>query len=158
MLCKNNKTPAQIVCEWVKACARRDGEAAFAMLSDDLKRRGDPDWIPWTKPQYRAMWSGFIEAFPDFKWEITNYVESGNMVVMEMIESGTFTVPYPRGGGKSVPPTNKAYKDWDCAWFEVNDDGLITEIRAYLTNNFARTYNLVDPGEVANQGALWDEK
>jgi hypothetical protein len=37
-------------------------------------------------------------------------------------------------------PSGKFYKDWDCAWYEVNEDGLITEVRAYLTNNFGRTH------------------
>jgi len=43
----------------------------------------------------------------------------------------------------AVEPSGKFYKDWDCAWYEVNEDGLITEVRAYLTGNFGRTHSIM---------------
>jgi ketosteroid isomerase-like protein len=139
MTCKNGKTPIQIVKDLLDAYSRHDVDAASAMLAPDFKRYGDPDMtIPWNKEQYHAMWLGFCEAFPDFKFELTNYVENKNTVVVEMIESGTFTQPFPGIMGKSVAPSGKYYKDWDCAWYEINEDGLATEARAYLTNNFSR--------------------
>jgi hypothetical protein len=54
-------------------------------------------------------------------------------------------------------PSGKFYKDWDCAWYEVNEDGLITEVRAYLTNNFGRTHSIAGAVEdLANVAKIFD--
>ncbi len=67
-------------------------------------------------------------------------MESGNTVSAEFDESGTWTGPYPVMPGFTLPPTNTSYRDHDSAWFEVDDDGLITEIRAYITNDFSAQF------------------
>jgi hypothetical protein len=40
-----------------------------------------------------------------------------------------------------LQPTGERYEDHNGDWIVVNDDGLISEIRAYITNNIQRTFN-----------------
>ena len=37
--------------------------------------------------------------------------------------------------GSVVRPNGQSYTDRACTWLEVGDDGLITEIRAYIPSN-----------------------
>lgn len=138
MICKNNKTPGQIVCEWIQASDRCDLEAVFGMLSDDFKRYGGSEWLSLTKAEYRDLWDRYIEAFSDYRSVLRNYVESGRTVIVEITESAKFTRPFRLSDGSALQPTGVGYTDWDCAWFEVNNEGLITQIRAYLTENLGR--------------------
>ena len=63
-------------------------------------------------------------------------------MVCEFTEKGTFTEPYPIMPGLVLPPTGESFTDYDCDCFEVRD-GLITEIRAYVTNEIHRKYNFI---------------
>ena len=139
----STRTPSEAVREWF---ARFDVEGAGELMHDDCKRYGVGRKGPWDcmdKATYLEMWSGFRSAFPDvFEWELTSLMESGNTVAAEFIESGTWTGPYPVGPGFTLPPTKTSYRDHDAAWFEVDDDGLITEVRAYITNDFETQYQV----------------
>jgi hypothetical protein len=63
-------------------------------------------------------------------------------VVCEFTETGTFTEPYSILPGLVLPPTGESFTDYDCDCFEVKD-GLITEIRAYVTNDIDRKFSFV---------------
>ena len=63
-------------------------------------------------------------------------------MVCEFTEKGTFTHPYPIMPGLILPPTGETFTDYDCDCFEVKD-GLITEIRAYVTNDIDRKFRFV---------------
>ena len=84
----------------------------------------------------------FFTAFPDWHWDMTSLIASGDRVVCEFTEKGTFTEPYPIMPGLVLPPTGESFTDYDCDCFEVKD-GLITEIRAYVTNDIDRKFRFV---------------
>jgi ketosteroid isomerase-like protein len=137
-----DSSPEQVVRAWHEAYRRRDVEGALAYMSEDFQRFGDSSgWVPMTKEQVGAMWKGFFNAFPDWTWEMTSLIASGDIVVCEFTETGTWTELYPILPGLTLEPTNTPFLDRDSDWFTVKD-GLITEIRAYVTTNVERTYHL----------------
>jgi hypothetical protein len=60
--------------------------------------------------------------------------------IVEAHESGVWTRPW-EFLGISLEPSGEAYDDRDAVYFEVRD-GLIRQTRVYITNNFARTYQI----------------
>jgi hypothetical protein len=73
---------------------------------------------------------------------MTSLIASGDRVVCEFTEQGTFTEPYSILPGLVLQPTGESFTDHDCDCFEVKD-GLITEIRAYVTNEIDRKFSFV---------------
>ena len=73
---------------------------------------------------------------------MTSLMASGDRVVCEFTEKGTFTEPYEVLPGLVLSPTGESFTDYDCDCFEVKD-GLITEIRAYVTNEIDRKFSFV---------------
>jgi ketosteroid isomerase-like protein len=138
-----NMTPEEVVRAWNDAYVSKDLEATLALMSEDFIRLGDSThWTPINKQDWGQIMANFFTAFPDWHWDLTSLTTSGDRVVCEFSEKGTFTEPYPVMPGLLIPPTAESYTDYDCDVFEVKD-GLITEIRAYVTNEIHRTFNFV---------------
>lgn len=84
---------------------------------------------------------------------MSSLMTSGNMVVCEFLEHGTFTKPYDDISrivsaylGRAMPalviqPTGESYSDYNADFIRVDADGLIVELRAYITNNLERTFH-----------------
>ena len=84
------------------------------------------------KPEYITGYAQYLISFSDYELDIVNTMASGSTVVFEMIESATFSKPYPLPDGRIIQPSGQRYTDRVCTWMEVGADGLITEIRAYI--------------------------
>jgi ketosteroid isomerase-like protein len=135
-------TPEEVVRAWNDAYCKHDVDGALEHMSEDFIRLGDSTlWTPMTKQQSGDMWRRFFDAFPDWSWEMTSLIPSGDTVVCEFTETGTWTRPYHLLPGLTLEPTHTSFLDHDSDWFTVKD-GLITEIRAYVTNNVDRAYHL----------------
>lgn len=134
----NGKTALQIAREWMEAAARCDVEAIAAGMADGCKRFGEPNWMVIEKAAYIQAYRQFLTSFSDYRLDILNVMARGRTVVFEMIESATFSNPYPLPDGSVIPPNGQSYTDRACTWLEVGDDGLITEIRAYIPSNRGR--------------------
>ena len=138
-----NATPEEVVRAWSGAYVRKDLDATSALMSEDFIRLGDSThWTPINKHDWREVMEKFFTAFPDWRWDMTSLIASGDRVVCEFTEKGTFTEPYPIMPGLVLPPTGESFTDYDCDCFEVKD-GLITEIRAYVTNEIDRKFRFV---------------
>jgi SnoaL-like protein len=137
-VCANGKTPLQIAIEWMQAAARCDLEAIAAGMADSCERFGEPDWAVIGKADYIEGYRRFLESFSDYKLDIINSMASGGTVVFEMIESAKFTGPYRMPGGGVVQPNGQSYTDRVCTWVEVDERGLIGQIRAYIPSNRGR--------------------
>lgn len=131
-LCANGKTALQVATEWMDAAARCDIEAIAAGMADHCQRFGEPSWMVIGKADYIAAYRQFLISFSGYKLDIVNTMTSGRTVVFEMIESATFSAPYPLPGGGMIQPSGRSYTDRVCTWVEVGDDGLIAEVRAYI--------------------------
>ena len=131
----NGKTALQIAREWMDAAARCDMDAIAAGMADGCKRFGEPNWMVIGKADYIAAYRQYLISFSDYQLDILNVMARGRTVVFEMIESATFSRPYPLADGAVIQPNGQSYTDRACTWVEVGDDGLIVEIRAYIPSN-----------------------
>lgn len=69
----------------------------------------------------------FRETFPDQQWKPGAWLVSDHdIVVCEVIESGTFAGRWP-GLERRIAPTNRAYVSGAVMFFRFNADGLIIE-------------------------------
>lgn len=87
---------------WMDAAARCDIEAIEAGMADDCLRYGEPTWMTIDKADYIKAYRQFLTSFSNYRLTIVNIVVSGRSVVFEMIESATFSKPYPLPGGGGV--------------------------------------------------------
>ena len=130
--CTNGKTPLEVARDWMDAAARCDLPAIAAAMADSCMRFGEPDWMVMAKAPYIQAYRQYLVSFSDYRLEIVNTMASGMTVVFEMIESATFSQPYPLPDGRVIQPSGETYTDRVCTWVEVGADGLITEVRAYI--------------------------
>jgi len=138
-----NMTPEDVVRAWSDAYVSKDLDATSALMSEHFIRLGDSThWTPVNKQDWGQIMENWFKAFPDWRWDMTSLTASGDLVVCEFTERGTFTDPYPVIPGLVLPPTGESFTDHDCDCFEVKG-GLITEIRAYVTNELDRKYGFV---------------
>jgi hypothetical protein len=124
---------------WMDACARCEIDAIAEGMADNCLRYGEPNWMTIGKADYITAYRQFLVSFSNYQLEIVNTVVSGRSVVFEMIESATFSAPYPLpGGGGIVQPNGHSYTDRVCTWLEIDEAGRIAEIRAYIPSNRGR--------------------
>jgi hypothetical protein len=138
MMCTTGRSVIQVATEWMDAAARCDLEAVAAGMAEGCKRFGEPSWTAIGKADYVEGYKQFLISFSDYRLEIVNIVTSGRAVVFEMIESATFSRPYPLPDGRVIQPNGQSYTDRVCTWVEVDEAGLIAEIRAYIPSNRGR--------------------
>jgi hypothetical protein len=137
-VCANGKTALEVAREWMDAAARCDIEAIAAGMAENCRRFGEPDWMVIGKAEYIRGYRQFLGSFSDYRLEIVNTMASGRTVVFEMIESATFSKPFPLPDGLVVQPNGASYTDRVCTWIEVDDSGAISEIRAYIPSTRGR--------------------
>lgn len=124
--------PVDIARAWMDAAARCDIEAIAAGMAEGCQRFGEPSWMVIGKDDYVAAYRQYLTSFSEYRLEIVNVMASGRTVVFEMIESARFSEPYPLPDGSVIQPSGKSYTDRVCTWVEIDDAGLIAEIRAYI--------------------------
>lgn len=134
-ICANGKTVLQVASEWMDAAARCDVEAIASGMAEGCKRFGEPSWMVIDKADYIEAYKQYLVSFSDYRLDIVNTMTSGRTVVFEMIESATFSRPYRLPDGSVIQPNGRSYTDRVCTWVEVDDSGLIAEIRAYIPSN-----------------------
>lgn len=140
-----NLSPKEVVLAWNDRYSKKDVAGSVKYMAPDLRRYGDLGyWEPVGIGVWQDMQERFFAAFPDWHWDIQSIVGNGNKVVVEFLEHGTFTLPYEVIPGLVLEPTGESYEDRSSIHYEVNDDGLIQEFRAYYTNNLHRTFQFVE--------------
>jgi steroid delta-isomerase-like uncharacterized protein len=141
---KTKMSPTEVVLAWNEAYTRRDVDATLEFMSEDFFRVGDStNWAPVDKKEWGRQMRTFFAAFPDWSWDLTSLTATEDRVVCEFTEHGPFTKPFEILPGLTLRPTGTAFVDHDCDWFRINEDGLIAEIHAYVTNNLEREYHFV---------------
>ncbi|GGF42058.1 nuclear transport factor 2 family protein [Subtercola lobariae] len=137
-------TAEEVVRAWNDCYTTHDIDGALAYMSEDFQRFGDStNWAPTGKQAWGDQMKGFMVAFPDWTWDLNSiHAVNENLVVCEFLEYGTWTADFELAPGLVLPATGERYEDHNGDWITVNDDGLISEIRAYITTNFDRTFHL----------------
>ena len=148
-----NDTPEQVIRAWNDAYVSKNVDLAVDFFAEDFFRVGDTTrWVPVGKPRWGDGMKAFFRAFPDWSWRLDNLYASGDTVICEFLEFGTWTEPYVMTPGITLPagvpelvmaPTGQSYSDHNADFFRVRD-GKIVEIRAYVTNNLHRTFHFED--------------
>jgi predicted ester cyclase len=77
------------------------------MLADNYEAHAPGSPGPQTREQARAYNQGFLDAFPDSRFEITLTIAHGDYVVTHWMVSGTHTGPLRTPSGGAIPPTGK---------------------------------------------------
>ena len=131
----DGKTPLEIASAWMDAAARCDIDAIEAGMADHCMRYGEPNWMVMGKDDYIEGYRQYLISFLNYRLDILNSVAVGNTVIFEMIESATFSQPYPLPDGNVIQPSGQSYTDRVCTWVDIGEDGLIDEIRAYIPSN-----------------------
>jgi ketosteroid isomerase-like protein len=152
-------TPEEVVLAWNECFSRGDVKGSLEFMAEDFVRTGDwGGWISVNRKTWANGQKAFLAAWPDWTWELTNIVASGDWVVCEFEEHGTFTKPFELMRGIMLQPTNTSYEDHDCVLFRVNEDGLIAEIRAYITQNLEKEYHLQEKLIELRDGPVQDDQ
>ena len=73
-----------------------------------------------------------LEAFPDVSVKRRNVITGDSTVVIELVLVATNTGPLDLGDGQVIPPTGKRIEVPSVWMFDVDDEGLIREERAYF--------------------------
>jgi hypothetical protein len=134
----DHRTSIEIASAWMDAAARCDIEAIASGMAEGCQRFGEPSWTVIEKDDYIEAYRQYLTSFSDYRLEVVNVMASGRTVVFEMIESAKFSAPYPLPDGSVIQPSGQSYTDRVCTWVEVDDAGLIAEIRAYIPSNRGR--------------------
>jgi hypothetical protein len=129
-----------VVRAWNEAYIAHDIDKALSYMSDDFQRFGDSNrWTATSKEEWGAQMKGFMKAFPDWRWDMTSlHVVDEHLVICEFLEYGTWTAPFELYPGAVLEATGQRYEDHNGDWIVLNDEGQISEIRAYITNNIER--------------------
>jgi steroid delta-isomerase-like uncharacterized protein len=114
---------------YFKAIEDGDVEATLATLADDVRF-----WTPGGsfqgKDSARGFIQGYIEGFPDARFEITSVIGSGSSAAFEGSYTGTNSGPMRTPDGQEMPPTGRAIAIPFVTMFDADGDHL-TSHRAY---------------------------
>lgn len=107
-----------------------DADAYLSHVSEDAEW-GMPGTTVRGKEAVREVQRTFRDAFPDFRHEVLDHVESGNKIALQLRVEGTHTGPLRTPGGE-IPPTGKAVV-WDAVDYVTFDaEGKVATWRAYF--------------------------
>lgn len=142
--------------EWLASWNRLDRAAFLALLAPDFVASGvmAPQGVDGA-----AVWDfmvAFRSTFPDQKWERGGWLVSDrDLVVCEVIESGTFAGPWP-DPARAISPTNRAYRSGAVMLFRFDADGLIVENESWYDSVDWFHQIGVDPNVAAPPGEVPD--
>lgn len=121
------RTHAEAALEWFASWNRLDRDAFFALLAPDFVAKGVMAPAGLDKDAIWDFMVAFRATFPDQRWEPGAWlVGDGDLVVCEVIESGTFAGPWP-DPRRAIAPTHRSYVSRAVMLFRFDADGLIVE-------------------------------
>ncbi len=130
-------SPRDVVKAYIQAYNRNDVNTAKQLVAPDFVRYSNlaQKWTPMPLNEWADMWTSFGAAFPDFRWEVQSMVAEGQIVVVEVIEKGTFTNTWVLPNKYKIKPTGKAYASRNAIAFYV-ENGLIQKYNQYAGLGF----------------------
>jgi len=147
----NERTPEQVVKDFLGALGRHDVEGIGRACADDIV-----EVLSGTAPlegvdNEMAFARGLFAAFPDLEIEVTRVIAVDQVVAAEWIRRGTFS-----GADFQGLPANGARFDSPAAGIFEVESGLIKRLTAYADlNKFARDLGVLPPeGSLAERMAM----
>lgn len=131
------QSPRAVVNAYIEAYNRNDVNTARQLVAPDFVRYSNlaKKWEPMPVDTWAQMWTSFGVAFPDFRWEVQSMAEHENIVVVEVIEKGTFMNAWVLPNKYRIRPTGKAYESRNAIAFYV-EHGLIQKYHQYAGLGF----------------------
>lgn len=77
------------------------------LLANDIHFEAPGSIVITNRDQYNAYLQGFLDAFPDLRFELTQKVAQGDWVVVNWIASGTHSGGLRTPTGDVIPATGK---------------------------------------------------
>jgi steroid delta-isomerase-like uncharacterized protein len=121
-------TGAQVVKDWAARLDAGDLDGADAFVAEDVEW-ANPVASVRGRAELRSLLHVFWTAIPDFRHEIADVVESGELVALRGTAVGTHTGPLAGPTGE-IPASGRAISFPFSAWARV-EDGRIREFRGY---------------------------
>ena len=147
----NERTPEQVVKDFLGALGRHDVEGIGRACADDIV-----EVLSGAAPlegidNEMAFARDLFAAFPDLEIEVTRVIAVDQVVAAEWIRRGTFS-----GADFQGLPANGARFDSPAAGFFEVENGLIKRLTAYADlNKFARDLGVLPPeGSLAERLAM----
>ncbi len=130
-------SPREVVDAYIAAYNNNDVNMAKQLVAPDFVRYSNlaKKWAPMPLNEWADMWVSFGVAFPDFRWEVQSVAAQGNIVVVEVIEKGTFKNTWVLPNKYKVKPTGKAYESRNAIVFYV-ENGRIQKYNQYAGLGF----------------------
>ena len=123
--------PEQLARQWFKAIEDHDVDNAVQMLDPDVDFYSPAAEFKGVDAA-RPFLQGYVDGFPDARFNLSNVVASGDRVIVEGTYSGTNTGPMETPAGE-MPPTGKS-----------------------IALPFAQAI-LIRDGRIAEQHVYWDQ-
>jgi steroid delta-isomerase-like uncharacterized protein len=73
------------------------------------------------RQQSKANMQGYLDAFPDLKFEVLRRIAQDEYVVLDWVSTGTHTGPMRTPSGNTIPPTGKWLKIFGSTTYEFRD-------------------------------------
>jgi predicted ester cyclase len=107
MSTNQNANPVQVLQTYFATLESRNWKELAAIVSDDFVF--DNPVEPMTKQDFLPFMQGLLTAFPDWKFNHTDFRVQGNVVTVKLRMEGTHTqtLRLPMPGLRPVPATNK---------------------------------------------------
>ena len=119
-------TPAQTVQEFLAALARRDVDAAIALVDSQAAVTVHPFGLHEKGADVlRTVLADLVRAFPDLRVTVSRVITTGDVVTALFKAEGTQSAAY------AGAINQEKHLDIDQAWRFVVADGLISEADAY---------------------------
>jgi len=119
-------TPTQTVETFLDAFARRDVDAAMALVDSQAAVTVHPFGIDTRGADaLRAVLADLVRAFPDLMISVSRVITTGDVVTALFKAEGT------QAAGYAGAINQEKHLDIDQAWRFLVADGLITEVTAY---------------------------
>jgi steroid delta-isomerase-like uncharacterized protein len=119
-------TPTQTVQEFLDALARRDVDAAMALVDSQVAVTVHPFGLyDKGRDVLRAVLADLVRAFPDLMITVSRVITTGEVVTALFKAEGTQSADY------AGAINQEKHLDIDQAWRFVAAGGVITEVTAY---------------------------
>ncbi|MGE5394125.1 MAG: ester cyclase [Candidatus Saccharibacteria bacterium] len=120
--------PKQTLKQFMEAITHHDYHKMEEMMHEDYVYESSDGKKIEGRDAGMAFYKMMITAFPDLSVEMKNVIVSGNFIVSEFINHGTFT-----GMMNGIMPTNRAISIPTCNILELRDGKIIAD-RDYFDN------------------------
>lgn len=136
----NASSQGRNVIDSVRAASQLDLPLSDAWSVVGFPKVAVPHWapFPWRGSEWRQMWDGFVDSFPDERWEVQSVVDCGDVVTVRVIDRGTFLNPWVFPDAHIAEPTGRAYVADSVVVFSLDAERKIDSYLQFTTPGFSQ--------------------